>query len=107
MKTSSFNFSVREHNTAKLLECEESAFDVKRSASGKIELNEPEYIIIEKDLNESADNNNNKIFNNNPAMETASNPTPFRKLLEILGTEIELYKCFRLNEDQSVFLFFN
>jgi len=83
----------------------EKADLVKRSASGKTVYQESEYTIIEKDLNEINENKNDNGINEHIEY-LRENPSILEKLLNTLGTEIDVYKIFRLTEDQSVFLIF-
>lgn len=86
------------------IESDKSTF-VKRSASGKTEYEESEYTIIEKELNDSNESNTKSI--DEPSDNMTNRPSTFGKLLNALGTEMDLYKCFRLTEDQSVLNIYN
>lgn len=88
---------IREFN--KLHENENSKMII-RSAPGNKESHEQEYTIIEKDLNES----NNKDLNKDylKKQDQIIENSKLDEILTNLGTDIELYKCFKLDEEQSV-----
>lgn len=104
MKTSFYNPSSRE--CTKTFEIEKAKFTNNKSASGKTEFCESEYTIIEKDLNESSEKNEIIKKENYKIEEAIINPTAFEKLLETMETDIDFYQCFKLTQDQSVYLFF-
>ncbi len=108
MKTSYSDSSSRESN--KPFESENPVFAVKRTPSGKTELNESESTIIQKNIDELSDKNyifENQFLENKANLnEITSNPSNFEILIKTLETDIDLYKSFCLTEDQSVFLSF-